>query len=531
MTTPFEDRSGEEERMTRAAGIVGSATLLSRIFGFARDAVIAGLFGASLGTDAFVVAFRIPNLLRRLFAEGSLSISFVPVFTDHLTHQGEAEAFRLAASAMRTLSVLLVGVSIVGILLSPLIIKLIAPGFLDTPEKFSLTVLLTRIMFPYVFFICLVALSMGILNALGHFTAPALAPVFLNLSMIGSAFFISPLLTQPIVGLAVGVVIGGVLQLALQVPFLLKEKVYPWQQTVWIHPGLKQVGQLMLPAVFGAAVYQLNILVGMLLASLLAEGSVTYLYFADRLVQFPLGIFAIATATAVLPSLSRQASAGDCAALKETFSYALRLITYITMPSMVGLIVLRSPIVALLFERGAFDEHTTRMTASALLYYAVGLWAFSSVRIVVAAFYAMQDTKTPVKVAAISLAANALFGIMLMGPMGHNGLALATSLSSILNCLMLLVLLRRRLGRDIHHGWPVSIAKTIFATAVMGTAVWLLSGMVFCESGNRFLRLLFGLIACIGSGVLVYVISSLLTGSQEVRSIRDIILRRNPLNQ
>jgi putative peptidoglycan lipid II flippase len=356
----------ENTRVTKAAGVVGAATLLSRLFGFIRDVVIAWFFGAGLSSDAFFVAFRIPNLLRRLFAEGSLSIAFIPVFTEYLTVKGKEEAFKLAGSAMWLLSMILAVVAVLGILLSPVIIKVIAPGFIDSPEKYFLTVNLTRIMFPYIFFIGLVALSMGILNSLGHFAAPALAPVFLNIAMICSVFFISPYMSDPVTGLAIGVLIGGVLQLALQIPFLIKKGLYFWQRIKIFHPGLKRIGVLMLPAVFGAAVYQINILVGTLLASLLPEGSVSYLYYADRLVQFPLGIFAIATATAILPSLSRQAASRDLEAVKATFAHAMNLVLFITIPSMVGLIVLREPIVALLFKRGVFDSEATQLTAYAL---------------------------------------------------------------------------------------------------------------------------------------------------------------------
>ncbi len=519
MSGPSEQLPTENARVTKAAGIVGSATLLSRIFGFLRDVVIAWLFGAGLASDAFFVAFRIPNLMRRLFAEGSLSISFIPVFTDYLTKSGREEAFRLAGSAMRVLSTLLVILALLGILLSPLIIAVIAPGFIASPEKFDLTVLLTRIMFPYVFFICLVALAMGILNALGHFAAPALAPVLLNVAMIASVFLISPRMQHPAIGLAIGVLIGGFLQLALQVPFLIQKGVCFWKKTVWLHDGLKKVGRLMIPAIFGAAVYQISILIGTLLASLLPQGSVSYLYYADRLVQFPLGVFAIATATAVLPSLSRQASAGDDAALRDTFAYAMRLVFFITLPAMVGLIVLREPIVALLFKRGAFDTDTTAMTASAVMYYGMGLWAFSAVRIVVSTFYALQDTRTPVKIASIALVVNVILGIVLMGPMRHNGLALATSLSSMLQLVLLIMVLRERLGRLDWQGISRSVGKTLAGSAAMGVAVWWLAGVLVAGHSVPFARLLFGLAACIGAGVLLYVGISVLFKSQEMRGL------------
>ena len=527
MTHHSEQTPAENSRVAKAAGIVGSATFLSRIFGFVRDVVIAWFFGAGLASDAFFVAFRIPNLLRRLFAEGSLSISFIPVFTDYLTTVGKEEAFELAASAVRVLSILLVIAALIGILLSPLIISVMAPGFIDSPEKFDLTVLLTRIMFPYVFFICLVALSMGILNALGHFAAPALAPVFLNLAMIASVFLISPHTKHPAIGLAIGVLIGGFLQLALQVPFLIQKGVYFWKKTALIHPGLRRIGKLMLPAVFGAAVYQINILIGTLLASLLAEGSVSYLYYADRLVQFPLGIFAVATATAVLPSLSRQASANDFAALKDTFAYSIRLVFYITVPAMVGLIILREPIVALLFKRGAFDAATARLTASAVLYYGVGLWAFSAVRIVVSTYYALQDTRTPVKIAVISLIANIILGIILMGPMHHNGLALATSLASMLHLTILVWILKRRLGGLDWGNISRSAARTLACSAMMGIGVWSLMSILIPADSVTFLRLLLGLIATIATGIIVYGLLSMLLKSEEVLSIRGLVFNRN----
>ncbi|MBW1940669.1 MAG: murein biosynthesis integral membrane protein MurJ [Deltaproteobacteria bacterium] len=516
----------ENIRVTKAAGVVGAATLLSRVFGFIRDMVIAGIFGAGLWSDSFFVAFRIPNLLRRLFAEGSLSIAFVPVFTEYLKNKGKDDAFMMARSAIRLLSVLLVITAVGGILLAPLIIRVIAPGFADSPEKFLLTVTLTRIMFPYIIFICLVALCMGILNVLGHFAAPALAPVFLNIAMIGSIFLVSFFSLNPtdrVVGLAIGVLVGGLLQLALQVPFLIKKSFYFWQKAQICHPGLKQVGRLMLPAVFGAAVYQVNILVGTLLASLLPEGSISYLYYADRLVQFPLGIFAISTATAVLPSLSKQAAAKDFDALKETFAFAMKLIFFITIPAMTGLIVLREPIVALLFQRGSFDNETTRQTAYALLCYGVGLWAFSAVRVVVSTFYSLQDTKTPVRMAVISIIANIGLGILLMGPLGHGGLALSTSLASMLNLGLLVRALRARLGLLGLRNIVNSVCKTVVCSSIMGIVVWGMASFII-PSESRTLTLLFsGLTGSILAGCILYVSLSFLIKSPELETVMGII--------
>lgn len=515
----------ENTRVTKAAGVVGAATLLSRMFGFIRDVVIAWFFGAGLSSDAFFVAFRVPNLLRRLFAEGSLSIAFIPVFTEYLTVKGKEEAFKLAGAAIWLLSMILAVVAVFGILLSPVIIKVVAPGFIDSPEKFFLTVNLTRIMFPYIFFIGLVALSMGILNSLGHFAAPALAPVFLNVAMICSVFFISPHMSDPVTGLAIGVLIGGVLQLALQIPFLIKKGLYFWQRVKIFHPGLKRIGVLMLPAVFGAAVYQINILVGTILASLLPEGSVSYLYYADRLVQFPLGIFAIATATAILPSLSRQAASRDLEAVKTTFAYAMNLVLFITIPSMVGLIVLREPIVALLFKRGIFDSEATQLTAYALLYYSIGLWAFSGVRIVVATFYALQDTRTPVRMAVISIIANIVLGIILMGPLAHGGLALSTSLASMLNLGLLVRALKIKLGSLGLRSIAESACKSVLCAAIMGIIIKIVSIFMIPAADGSLHRLFLGLMGTIIIGFFLYGFFSFLIKSPELEKVWGVIVK------
>ena len=504
----------ENSRIVRAAGVVGTATLASRILGFIRDAVIAWFFGAGFSSDAFIAAFRIPNLLRRLFAEGSLSSAFIPVFTEYIIKRGRIEAFHLARSAFRLLGCVLIMATVCGILLSPWIVRLIAPGF--SADKLSLTIILTQLMFPYIFFIGLVALCMGVLNVLGHFAAPACAPVLLNLAIIGSVFFISPSLNPPVFGLAIGVLFGGILQLLLQIPVLIKKGVYFWQNARLIHPGLKRVGRLIPPVMMGGAVYQINILVGTMLGSLLDQGSVSYLYFADRLVQFPLGVFAIATATAALPSLSRQAATGDMDALKDTFAQALKLVFFIAIPASVGLVVLREPIVALLFQRGEFDAQATRLTAQALLYYSMGLWAFSAVRIVVATFFAFQDTKTPLKMAAISILANILLGVALMKPLAHGGLALATSLASILNLVLLLVALRNRLGVLGWRSLAMSVCRSMFCSVVMGFAVSRAAVLMLADKNPALPGLILGVTGSIAVGIGIYGLISYLLKSPEL---------------
>ena len=509
----------EKSRVVKAAGIVGFATFTSRIFGYIRDAVIAWCFGAGFSTDVFVVAFRIPNLLRRLFAEGSMGQAFIPVFTEYLTNEGKDEAFKLARSGLRLLSIILVVTTLSGILLSPWIVRIVAPGFADSPEKVALTVTLTRILFPYMFFICLVALCMGILNTLGHFAAPALAPVLLNIAMIGSVFLIVPFMSEPIVGLAIGVLVGGVMQLLLQLPFLVKNGVVFWQKAKIYHPGLKKVGRMLIPVILGGSVYQINILASTVMASLLGEGSITYLYFADRLIQFPLGIFAIAAGTAVLPSLSRLAAAKDFEALRATFQYALKFVFFITIPAMVGLILLREPIVALLFQRGEFDAQATQLTAYALLYYALGLWAFSGTRIVVATFFALQDTQTPVKAAVVSILANIVLGFILMGPLGHGGLALATSLASILNLGLLIRALKFRLGSLGWAGIVKSVGRTVLSSLAMGVVVWLVAFIIVPGNTETGPHLLFGVLGSIVCGLCIYGLFSYFTKSPELTGV------------
>jgi putative peptidoglycan lipid II flippase len=462
----------EKENVSRAAGTVGFYTLLSRILGLVRDMVLAYFFGSSMAADAFFVAFRIPNLLRRFFAEGSLTIAFIPVFTETLTRKSKEDAFELARAVLTLLSILLVVVTILGVLLSPWIVRLQAYGFGASGEKYELTVLLTRITFPYIFLVSLVAFFMGVLNSLRHFAAPAAAPILLNVGIIAGALCLSPRLSEPVVGVAIGVLIGGIMQVLLQIPWVMKKGIS--LRPLWMpgHPAVKRIGLLMLPAIFGSAVYQLNQFIGTLLASFLPHGSISWLYYADRIVEFPLGVFAIAISTAALPSLAKQVAGKDLSDFRETLGHALRLVFFITTPATVGMILLRVPIIEVFFQRGAFDRMATLMTAEALLFYSLGLWAFSASRVMLSAFYAFQDTKTPVQVATITMIANALLSLALMGPLRHGGLALSLSLSSTVQLLLLILILRRR-GELLDLMSMVSSAgKSLAASAVMGSVLY-----------------------------------------------------------
>ena len=522
--------STDNKKVALAAGTVGTATLLSRIFGYIRDMVIAGVFGAGMMTDVFIAAFRVPNLLRRLFGEGSLAVSFIPVFSEYMTKQGQNDAYALAAAAIRLLVLVLSVLTILGVLAAPLIVKALAYGFIDTPEKYALTVSLTRIMFPYVFFIGLVALFMGILNVLGHFAAPALAPVLLNLAMIISVFTATRLSLEPVFwvyGLAIGVVLGGALQLILQLPFLVRKGIAFWRGTEICHPGLRKIGLMFLPATFGAAVLQINTLIGNLLASFQPDGSISYLYFADRLVQFPLGVVGISAATAVLPAFSRQAATADLSAIRDTFANAVNMVLFIIIPAMVGLIVLRSPIIILLFQRGAFSEVASRLTADAVLYYAIGLWAFAILRIVAAAFYAQQDVKTPVRCAIIAIGANILFGVGLAELMGHSGIALALSLSATLNVILLLHALKKRLKHLESRRISASVSRIIPSSLLMGIAVWAVSNRMIPPGTEGTGTLLMGIIFSVATGLIVYAAFSFYLRTPEFFQSMDWFRKRS----
>ncbi len=515
----------EQIKITKAAGIVGGATLLSRIFGYARDMIVALLFGAASSTDAFFVAFRIPNLLRRLVGEGALTASFIPVYSEYLSQKPKAESDELVSVSFSILTISLILIAGLGIIFSPWIVKVMAYGFTKDLEKFQLTVFLTRIMFPYIFFIGLVALAMGILNSWKHFTAPALAPVLLNISIIFCAFLFYRLFAEPVISLAIGVLLGGVAQLGFQIPFIRQRGIKIKFIFRPSHPGVKRIGLLMAPSVFGLGVTQLNVLVSTFLASYLPEGSISYLYYADRLLEFPMGIFAIAIATAVLPAMAEQSARNDISALKNTLSFALRLTFFVTLPAMVGLIVLRQPIISLLFQRGAFTPQAAELTAQALLFYALGLVFFAGVRIIVPAFYSLHDAKTPVKVAFLALLANAGLGAILMFPLRHGGLALATSLAAGVNFSLLIIILKKRLGRIGASQIVRSFGQSLTASLVMGAVIGTISlNTPWLASGTLYKILYLAVVLCLG--IAIYGGLSYILGNEENRAVVEIIKRK-----
>jgi putative peptidoglycan lipid II flippase len=516
----------ERKGILKAAGILGSATMLSRIMGMVRDMVTSRLFGAGMATDAFFAAFQIPNLLRRFFAEGALTAAFVPTFSETLVQEGEEQARELANLCFTLLTIVIGLVTLVGIVFSPQIVRLMFPGFGSLPGKFELTVLLNRVMFPYLFFISLVALCMGILNTLRHFFTPAISTVFLNIAMIVCALILRPFYQYPVTALTVGVLVGGVIQLSLQLPVLWRMG-YPLRPRFGFnHAKLKKIALLMLPATLGVGVYYLNITVGNILASLLPQGSVSYLYYAQRLFEFPQGVFTVSVAQAVLPTMSRQAAEGDLGAMKDSLNYGVRLTLFITIPSLVGLLVCAEPLMALLFMGGEFDHAMALQSAKALIYYSLGLSCVALVRVLAPAFYALQDTKTPVATAFIAFLLNLGLSLWLMGPLLHGGLALASSLSALANMTLLCWLLWRKVG-FLGGRRIVRTALTALAASLpAGAAAWWATGLVDWSQAGQKLVKAGGLSLAVLLAVGCYSLVMYLFRSEEMLEFGTIIRRK-----
>lgn len=516
----------EKKNIVHAAGILGFATILSRIMGMVRDMVVSRLFGAGFATDAFFAAFQIPNMLRRFFAEGALTSAFVPTFSECHTQKGEHEARELANTCFTLLTIVMAGVTVAGIIFSPQIVKLMFPGFAAEPSKLELTVLLNRLMFPYIFFVSLVALCMGILNTLRHFFTPAISTVFLNIAMILSALLLHNAFAVPILSLAAGVLLGGLLQLLLQLPVLWRKGFRLRFRFDFNNPAVRRITLLMVPSIFGVGVYYLNITVGNILASLLPQGSVSYLYYAQRLFEFPQGIFTVSVAQAVLPAMSRQAAEGDIESLKESLQFGLRLMIFITVPAMAGLIVSATPIFSLLFMGGEFDYPKALACGEALVQYSLGLTAVAMVRVIAPAFYALKDTRTPVLTAFVAFILNLLFSLILMGSMLHSGLALASSLSALGNMVMLFYFLRRKVG-PLGGGKLLLVGgKSILAALPAGaTALFLLQFVNWSATGEKLLKG-GGLLAAILAAVVVYGAVSLLLRSEEAGEAAALLKKK-----
>jgi putative peptidoglycan lipid II flippase len=522
---PSRQPPSESHRVVQSAGVIGAATLASRVLGFIRDMVLARLFGATAAADAFFVAYRIPNLLRELFAEGSMSAAFIPVFAEYHALREKKDAWELASAAFTTLLTIVTAITLLGIVAAPGIVWLLAPGFHGHPDKLALTTLLTQIMFPYLVCISLAALAMGILNSLRAFAAPALSPVFFNVFIIGCALFLAPAFPEPILAVAIGVVAGGASQFAMQLPGLaLRGMVFGWRFQPG-HPGVRRIGALMVPSLLGLSVTQINITVSTILASFFAGGP-TYLFYGMRLIQFPLGIFGVALATAILPTLSTQAARGSLDELRGTLAFGLRMILFIILPAMLGLMLLRRPIVHLFFEHGSFTAADTLATATAVLCYAVGLWAFAGVRIIVAAFYSLQDTVTPAVAAGIAVLANLALSIALMDRLEAAGLALATALASMVNVSVLVAVLNRRLGGVDWLSVGRSASRTVVAAAPLVLAcLWVAGAEVWTHEGEWIGKAVM-LAVGIGLSVTGYVGVHALLRSEELDVVLNMTRRK-----
>jgi putative peptidoglycan lipid II flippase len=490
--------------LLRALATVSSMTLVSRVLGFVRDAVIARMFGAGLASDAFFVAFRIPNLLRRLFAEGAFSQAFVPVLADHRAREGEAGTRLLVEHVASVLSLALLGVTVLGVAFAPFIIHVSAPGFSDEPEKFRLTVAMLRVTFPYILFISLVSFAGGILNTWSRFTVPALTPTLLNVCFIVGALFAAPYFDPPAMVLAWCVFAGGILQLALQLPALARIGMLPRPRAPALNAGVKRILTLMGPAVIGVSVAQISLLINTIFASFLETGSVSWLYYADRLMEFPTGLLGVALGTVLLPSLSKSHFAGDSEEYSRLLDWGLRLTLMLALPAAAALALLAVPLITTLFHYGAFAERDVWMTRQALMAYSVGLLGLILVKVLAPGFYARQNIATPVRIGVLTLVATQALNAALIVPLAHAGLALAISLGACLNAALLYRGLRSRGVYLPEPGWRAFLFKVLVAVTAMCCALWLAAGPASWWLDSRGFGRVAGLCAVVALGAAVY---------------------------
>jgi putative peptidoglycan lipid II flippase len=486
--------------------------MISRVFGFVRDMVTANLFGASAAFDAFSVAFKIPNFMRRLFAEGSFSQAFVPVLSEYQKKKSLAEVQQFVNAMAGTLGVSLLAVTVLGIVFAPWIVKLFAPGFETQGQRYDLAVTMLRINFPYLMFISLTAFSGAILNTYSRFWVAAFTPVFLNITMISAAIWLSPEFATPILALAWGVVAAGVVQLLFQLPFLRELHLIPRFKVNFKDPGVQRVLKLMVPALFGVSVGQVNLLVDTLFASLLAVGSVSWLYYSDRLMEFPLGVFGVAISTVILPHLSRHHATQSEEAFSLTLDWALRAVLLVGVPAGVVLAVMAGPMLSTLFQYGKFNGHSVLMASQSLAAFAIGITPFMLVKVLASGFYAKHDTKTPVKIGVIAMLANIVLNMALIGPLLHAGIALATSLAAIVNTVCLFYFLKKRGFYRPREGWKLFLLRLLFVNALLMMWLWWGAGNVAEWIQQNAIWRLMHLLYLLGSAVVLYFLALWLCG-------------------
>jgi len=516
--------SAMERQVVRALGSIGGATLLSRIAGFGRDMIVALTFGAGPVTDAFFVAFRIPNILRRLLAEGALSTAMIPVFSEYTVRHPRPELLRMLRAVLALALLALTVTTLLGILAAPWILRVIAPGFAVDPAQAALATLLTRVMFPYLLLVGLAAMATGALNAQGRFFAGAVGPAVLNLGMIAAVLLLATRLEPPILALAIGVLAGGLGQFLVQLPSLKSAGLLVAPSAELDHPALGRLVRLLVPAVFGLAAVQVTVFVNTLLASLLRPGSISYLYYADRVMEFPLGVFGIALASASLPVMARHAAAGETRELVATLNFSLRLTLFISVPATVGLVALRAPIVRVLFERGRFGPAETAATADALAWYAVGLAGFGASRIAAQAFYALGQAGTAVRWGIVSVAVNVLAAVLLMGPLAHAVLAAASSVGAYVNLLALLWVARRRLGPLGGRALVASVVRTLVACVPL--ALWCVGSLALWPARPGLTRELLWLAGAVAGGAALFWGASAALGMSERSVLLEMLPRR-----
>ena len=509
---PNDGAEPKKSGLLRSSLVVGMMTMLSRVLGLVRDVVVAGYFGSTAAADAFFVAFKIPNFLRRLFAEGAFSQSFIPVLSEYRSQRSFGEVRELVSRVSGTLAGTLLLVTVVGILAAPVLIRLFAPGFIDEPHKLALAGDMLRITFPYLLLISLTALAGSVLNTYGRFAVPAFTPVLLNLSLIGSTLLLSPYFAEPVMALAWGVAIAGISQLLLQLPFLLQIRLLPMPKWGAKHEGSRRIMSLMVPALFGVSVSQINLLLDTVLASFLQTGSVSWLYYSDRLSELPLGVFGIAIATVILPSLSARHAEASGDHFSRTLDWAIRLVLLIGVPAAVALLILAGPLIATLFAYGEMTGHDVLMAAMSLKAYSLGLIAFMLIKVLAPGYFARQDTRTPVKIAIMAMAANMVFNLMLVFPLQHAGLALATTLSAFLNAGLLFRGLKRAKVYRPGAGWSVFFVRLLLANLAMaGTLIWLVADLEQWLAWSLVDRVLQTALLVL-AGVVVYGLSLLVSG-------------------
>ena len=514
----------ELSSLTRSAGKVGIATIISRVFGYVRDILLASLFGTSMFADVFFVAFRIPNLLRHLIGENAFNGAFIPVMSDYLQKHEEKKAWDMAASIGLLLICILVVFVGIGIMFAPFMMKIAAPGFAYTPGKIELAAKLLRIMFPYILFMGIAILVMSMLNCFKIFFIPALAPSILNICMITALIWFCHRMHEPVVGLAIAVVIGGLGQLVIQLPVLIKKggRFLKGLRPRFNHPAAKTIGKLMIPIMIGSGVYHVNIFVDTLLASfshIVGEGAVSALYYANRLIQLPLAVFAIGLGTVILPYMAGFASENNINKLRQTLSFSIRMIIFITIPLSVLFIILRFQIIQLLFGWGNFQLDSIKATSFGLLCYSFGLVAYSTNQIMRRAFYAVKDTKTPLKIACFGMVINIILNLALMRPLKLGGLALATSISAACSMAALFILFDRKIGRIDWAGIKDTLSRLLPGSAVMAITCWLTLKWIICIEGNLLTVRLIQFFVPAFAGIISFLIISYFLKLKELRHL------------